>query len=86
MLRRNPNPAPECLAMTVADQHWHVANRRYQRDLAEALVAGLGFDAALETCRQNAWEGALGVLLARKMPPYLPRVGSQGGRHEYRDE
>lgn len=55
--------------MTVADRRWYVANRRYQRDLAEALVAGLGFDAALETCRQNAWEGALGVLLARKMPP-----------------
>ncbi len=72
--------------MSVADQRWHVANRHYQRDLAEALVAGLGFDAALETCRQNAWEGALGVLLARKMPPYLPKDGSQGGRHEYHDE
>ena len=34
-------------------------NRRYQRDLAKALVANLGFNAAMETCASNGWEGIL---------------------------
>ncbi len=38
-------------------------NHFYQRKLATALVASLGFDTALETCRSNDWEGILGVLL-----------------------
>ncbi len=38
-------------------------NHLYQRKLATALVASLGFDTALETCRGNDWEGILGVLL-----------------------
>ena len=40
------------------------ANHLYQRSLAEALVASLGFDAALEACQNNGWQGVLGVLLA----------------------
>ena len=32
-------------------------NRLYQRDLSKALVASLGFDAALEACESNGWEG-----------------------------
>ena len=38
-------------------------NHLYQRKLATALVASLGFDTALETCLSNDWEGVLGVLL-----------------------
>ncbi len=39
-------------------------NHRYQRDLAKALVDSLGFDAALEACLSNGWEGILRVLHA----------------------
>lgn len=34
-------------------------NHCYQRDLAKALVANLGFNAALETCASNGWEGIM---------------------------
>jgi hypothetical protein len=37
-------------------------NDFYQRDLAEKLVRVLGFDAALDACRNNGWEGVLAVL------------------------
>ncbi len=36
------------------------ANHLYQRSLAEALVTSLGFDAALEACQSNGWQGVLG--------------------------
>ncbi len=39
------------------------SNHLYQRKLATALVASLGFDTALETCRGNDWGGILGILL-----------------------
>ena len=39
------------------------SNHLYQRKLATALVASLGFDTALETCRSNDWDGTLGILL-----------------------
>lgn len=38
-------------------------NACYQRQLADALVAGLGVDGALEACRDNGWQGVVGVLL-----------------------
>lgn len=38
-------------------------NRRYQRAMAQALVAGLGRDAALEASVDNGWEGVVKVLL-----------------------
>ena len=38
-------------------------NRRFQRDMAQALVAGLGRDAAFEVCANNGWEGVVKVLL-----------------------
>jgi hypothetical protein len=41
-------------------------NRRYQRTMAQALVAGLGRDAALEVCANNGWEGVVKALL----PPH----------------
>jgi hypothetical protein len=41
-------------------------NRNYQRELASALVASLGHEAAVEICRGNGWQGALGVLLATR--------------------
>ena len=41
-------------------------NHPYQRDLAAALVAGLGFDDALAVCRSNGWDGVLRVLLAER--------------------
>ncbi len=41
-------------------------NHPYQRDLASALVAGLGYDDALEACRSNGWDGVLRVLLAER--------------------
>ena len=36
----------------------------YPRDLAAALVASLGLDAALEACKSNGSDGVLRVLLA----------------------
>ncbi len=38
-------------------------NRRYQRAMAQTLVAGLGRDAAFETAANNGWEGVVKVLL-----------------------
>jgi len=38
-------------------------NRRYQRAMARALVAGLGRDAAFAVCASNGWEGVVKVLL-----------------------
>ncbi len=38
-------------------------NRLYQRDLAKALVASFGSDAALEACESNGWEGVCRILL-----------------------
>lgn len=37
-------------------------NRRYQRDLATALVSSLGSRAAYEFCHINGWQGVLAVL------------------------
>lgn len=47
-------------------------NRRYQADLAAVLVSSLGFDAALETCRTNGWDGVLGILLAQRTATIWP--------------
>ncbi len=41
-------------------------NHLYQRKLAAVLVASLGFDAALETCQSNGWEGVLSMLLTKR--------------------
>jgi hypothetical protein len=41
-------------------------NHPYQRDLAAALVAGLGYDDALAARRSNGWDGVLRVLLAER--------------------
>ncbi len=35
----------------------------YQRQFALSLVDSLGLDAALQACRENAWEGTLDILL-----------------------
>ncbi|MEE8252815.1 MAG: hypothetical protein V3R17_02660 [Hyphomicrobium sp.] len=43
-------------------------NHLYQRKLAVALVASLGFDAALEACQSNRWEGVLRALLTERLP------------------
>ncbi len=48
----------------------------YLRDMAAALVAGLGFDAALEACKSNGWDGVLRVLLAE------PLATSAGARRQ----
>ena len=41
-------------------------NHSYQRDLAESLVAVLGFDDAVRACQNNGWEGVLTVLVAKR--------------------
>ncbi len=41
-------------------------NGSYQRDLADALVADLGLDGAIDFCQTNEWQGALNVLLSRR--------------------
>ncbi len=41
-------------------------NHRYQRQLATALVDGLGLDAGLETAQSNGWEGVLDVFLGKR--------------------
>ena len=42
-------------------------NRDYQRELAAALIASDGLDAALQTCLNNGWEGVMHVLLATRI-------------------
>ncbi len=44
------------------------SNHLYQRKLATALVASIGFDTALETCQSNGWEGILRALLTERLP------------------
>ncbi len=41
-------------------------NNSYQRDLAESLVAVLGFNGAVRACQNNGWEGVLTVLVAKR--------------------
>ncbi len=41
-------------------------NHSYQRDLAESLVAVLGFDGAVGACQNNGWEGVLTVLVTKR--------------------
>lgn len=47
-------------------------NRRYQRALADTLVAGLGREAAREACAQNGWQGVVKLLL----PPHRYSEGA----------
>ena len=42
------------------------ANRAYHERFAASLVAGLGYDAALDECLNNGWQGVIGVLLSRR--------------------
>ena len=42
-------------------------NREYQREMAAALIASDGLDAALQTCLNNGWEGVMHVLLATRI-------------------
>lgn len=41
-------------------------NRRYQRWMAESLVANLGYDKAVKACREMCWYGTLDVLMKEK--------------------
>ncbi|MFQ5958232.1 MAG: hypothetical protein ACE5LF_02575 [Alphaproteobacteria bacterium] len=52
-------------------------NRLYQRHLAAALVASLGFDAAVEVCQGNQWQGILGVLLAERPTAQAGALGQR---------
>ena len=54
-------------------------NRRYQRTMAQALVAGLGRDAAFEVCANNGWEGVVKALL----PPHCRSRDMPASRHNF---
>ena len=54
-------------------------NHSYQRDLAESLVAVLGFDGAVGACQNNGWEGVLTVLVAKR-----PAASGRAFRQESR--
>ena len=41
-------------------------NMKYQRWLAESLVANLGYDRAVKTCLQMCWYGTLDFLVKEK--------------------
>ena len=41
-------------------------NHRYQRQLATALVVGLGLEAGLKAAQGNGWEGVVDVLLGKR--------------------
>lgn len=40
--------------------------RRYQRWMAESLVANLGYDKAVRACRNMCWYGTLDFLIEEK--------------------
>ncbi len=44
-------------------------NRRYQDQMAAALVAGFGCDGAFSFCRSNGWDGVLDALVDRVCRP-----------------
>ena len=52
-------------------------NRLYQRHLAAALVASLGFDAAVEAGQANQWQGILGVLFAERPTAQAGALGQR---------
>lgn len=41
-------------------------NMKYQRWLAESLVANLGYDKAVKACREMCWHGTMDFLLKEK--------------------
>lgn len=41
-------------------------NMKYQRWLAESLVANLGYDKAVKACREMCWYGTMDFLLKEK--------------------
>ena len=45
-----------------------IGNKKYQRQLADTLVAAHGYKEALEICQENAWEGVLHVLYSVRRP------------------
>jgi hypothetical protein len=40
--------------------------QKYQRWMAESLVANLGYDKAIRACRNMCWYGTLAFLIAEK--------------------
>ena len=64
--------------MSVPIMHDDGDSHRYLRDLAASLVADLGIDAALETCRSYGWDGVWGVLVTQRN--FAP-AGPVGQRH-----
>ena len=65
--------------MTVKYHDPDEGNRRYQRTMAQALVAGLGRDAAFDVCANNGWEGVLKALL----PPHCRSLDMPASRHKF---
>lgn len=41
-------------------------NRDFQRGIAYALIDDLGYDAAVQACLANGWNGVLAALLAQR--------------------
>ena len=41
-------------------------NRDYQRGIAYALIDNLGYDAAVQACLANGWNGILAALLTQR--------------------
>jgi hypothetical protein len=66
-------------AMTTQLSNHERGNDYYQRDLAEKLVGVMGFDGALDACRNNGWEGVVSVLLCGGAPK-SDRAGVRGRR------
>lgn len=58
-------------------------NHLYQRQLATALVDGLGPDAGLETAQSNGWEGVLGVFLGKRPGTSRRSSDSVKGAHQH---
>ena len=41
-------------------------NRSYQQQLADSLVASLGWEEAVYACQANTWDGVLAILLQER--------------------
>lgn len=41
-------------------------DQKYQRWMAESLVANMGYDKAIKACRNMCWYGTLAFLIAEK--------------------
>ena len=59
-------------------------NQKYQRWMAESLVANLGYDKAVKACREMCWYGTLAFLMKEKDAHFRARIAPGPEDHRSR--